>query len=127
MDVYNEDEGIYGTIVLKIGRTTGRRLGLLTDERASVKIVHDKKEYIFKNVYFVRNLLGQGHFFEKGDSGSGVFVAEGQEPGKALGIGFAVLKTLNGTYICKIADILNDLKLNLVRYNDQILLGTNET
>lgn len=127
VDVYNEDEGIYGTIVLKIGRTTGRRLGLLTDERASVKIVHDKKEYIFKNVYFVRNLLGQGHFFEKGDSGSGVFVAEGQEPGKALGIGFAVLKTLNGTYICKIADILNDLKLNLVRYNDQILLGTNET
>lgn len=54
-----------------------------------------------------------------GDSGSGVFVVEENQPDKVLGIAIAVSKNYRETYVCKIPTTLNNLTLQLVRYKEQ--------
>lgn len=120
VEVYNEDDGIYKKMVMKTGRTTGQTFGQLDGEIESIRMEHpagSNRYYIFKNIYLVYNISGQGHFFEPEDSGSGVFVAEGKKPGKALGIGFATSVHNSKTFVCKIAKVLNTLKLKIVRQN----------
>lgn len=137
--IYNEDDGIAmkSVEVMKTGRTTGITFGKLHQncDEYSIKMYHPPQTdtfYSFKDVYVVRNKLGEA-FFEPGDSGSGVFVvektAEGDKPGKALGILFAGMCSEEVSsenafskeaypeeaYVCKIAKILDTLGLTIVR------------
>lgn len=76
-------------------------------------------DFLFKNVYVVDKIAGEDQlFFKPGDSGSGIFVMEDGKPDKALGIGIAIAKFSQETYVCKIAKILNTLGLEIVKYRE---------
>lgn len=107
------------TKVMKLGRTTEKTFGELTDDSLSIKVPVDtsclSKGYIdFFNCYAIKNIAGKEAFFSQGDSGSGVFVEEKDTPLKPLGIAFASL--LSQTAVCKIDTIVNKLDLTIVRY-----------
>lgn len=71
------------------------------------------------NVFVVDKIAGQNQrFADLGDSGSGVFVVEDGKPDQALGIEFALAKFSQETFVCKIANILNFLGLEIVRYRE---------
>lgn len=104
---------------MKLGRTTEKTFGELTDDSLSIKVPVDtsclSKGYIdFFNCYAIKNIAGKEAFFSQGDSGSGVFVEEKDTPLKPLGIVFASL--LSQTAVCKIDTIVNKLDLTIVRY-----------
>lgn len=104
---------------MKLGRTTEKTFGELTDDSLSIKVPVDtsclSKGYIdFFNCYAIKNIAGKEAFFSPGDSGSGVFVEEKDTPLKPLGIAFASL--LSQTAVCKIDTIVNKLDLTIVRY-----------
>lgn len=104
---------------MKLGRTTEKTFGELTDDSLSIKVPVDtsclSKGYIdFFNCYAIKNIAGKEAFFSQGDSGSGVFVEEKDTPLKPLGIAFASL--LSQTAVCKIDTIVNKLDLTIVRY-----------
>lgn len=107
------------TKVMKLGRTTEKTFGELTDDSLSIKVPVDtsclSKGYIdFFNCYAIKNIAGKEAFFSQGDSGSGVFVEEKDTPLKPLGIAFASL--LSQTAVCKVDTIVNKLDLTIVRY-----------
>lgn len=134
VDIYDENDGILDIEVMKTGRTTGIRFGNLFGEMSAniEQPVGSGNKYRFDSIYVVNKIRDQKTFFELGDSGSGVFVAENQKPVKALGIGIgiAVGTKFPQTYVCKIANILNTLKLDIVRYREinkeQTLASTEE-
>lgn len=120
VDVYNEKNGISKIKVMKTGMTTGQTFGELNGELLSFRIEHPAGSYRyfqFGNAYYIDEIPGEPHFFRSGDSGSGVFLAEGGRPGEALGIGIAYSTISNTTLVCKIDEILNDLRLTIVRQN----------
>ena len=84
------DLEIQSTIVTKIGRTTKKTTGLLS-EIGSYKVTHNWKDRIFKECF---QITDQGsRFGREGDSGSGVFLKETERhEKKALGILFATDK-----------------------------------
>lgn len=54
-----------------------------------------------------------GPFFNLGDSGSGVFLTENENPTKPLGIAFAKLYNEPKTFVCRIDQVAKALKLRL--------------
>lgn len=76
--------------------------------------LNSKIEHELPELYLVEDINTALPFFEKGDSGSGVFV-EG-DPDKPLGIGVAVSEKYPETYVCKIDEFVNKFELKLVSY-----------
>lgn len=102
-----------GEDVFKIGRTTGPTTGHLKRTGTSLTFKMDKaKEFmIFKQCYSVE---GNGEsFFQKGDSGSGVFVITNDGTLKPLGIAFAF--SMSETAVCKIEKIVDKLDLVIIK------------
>jgi len=79
-------DGIAGKKVWKSGRTTGITTGIVETDAAKVKVWYGDRWIIFEDIILVRGLA------RGGDSGSPVFLMEGDEPGegdKICGILFA--------------------------------------
>lgn len=110
--------------VKKTGRTTETTYGYLIDFKqhrivsARIFLIPDSDEYYeFQMPYVVRDKYKKKAFFEKGDSGSGVFVlGERNLPEKALGIAFGYSYEKPYTFVCNIDEILTKLNLELVKY-----------
>lgn len=112
--------------VIKSGRTTGRRVGVLQHGILSVKV--DKSflsrgYFAFFNCYAIGNTNSQV-FFTGGDSGSGVSVIEKDGTLKPLGIAFAYLNSQ--TAVCRIDEIIKSLQLNIVKYCSSPPLNVSE-
>lgn len=106
--------------VQKTGRTTGRTEGYLKNTLQSVIV----KNFKFKNLYHVVN-IDDTDFFKEGDSGSGVFLVQGEEITKPVGIAFAFMKDSKQTLVCPIDAVIDKLRLSLVMYPKENELCTN--
>jgi len=69
-------DGIAGRKVWKSGRTTGVTVGVVESDSAKVKVWYGDKWIIFEDVILVRGMA------RGGDSGSPVFLMEGEGPGE---------------------------------------------
>lgn len=101
--------------VIKTGRTTGTREGLLKGPIPCLTVRVDKsfmsKGYmVFYRCFSVKN--DTQPFFQAGDSGSGVFVKSSDGTLKPLGIAFAFSDTQ--TVVCQIEPIIRSLDLVIV-------------
>lgn len=68
----------------------------------------------FENCYLIAN-KENGIFFDKGDSGSGVFLKDKTEDKlKPLEIAFAIRQFATGTYVCKIDKILQEFSISVI-------------
>lgn len=102
---------------MKKGRTTGTTYGYLEDNSLTIKVntwFSSFSYFVFHNCFAVRSYTKDDSFFEQGDSGSGVFLMDGDKTYKALGIAFASLPEM--VAVCKIDEILDKLDLQIVRY-----------
>lgn len=106
--------------VQKTGRTTGRTEGYLKDTIPSVSV----KDFKFKNCYHVVK-IDDTDFFKEGDSGSGVFLVQGEEITKPVGIAFAFMNFSAHTFVCSIDAVIDRLRLSLVMYPKENELCTN--
>lgn len=101
--------------VIKTGRTTGTREGLLKGPIPCLTVRVDKSfmsngYMVFYRCFSVKN--DTQPFFEAGDSGSGVFVKSSDGTLKPLGIAFAFSDTQ--TVVCQIEPIIRSLDLVIV-------------
>lgn len=104
--------------VKKTGRTTETTFGQLVCVMTSVNEPSGSglgEPMGLKLVYGVSDMYLDEPFFERGDSGSGVFVL-GEEIDRPLGIaiGFSTKDQL--TFVCKIDSVLQDLDIDIVKY-----------
>lgn len=102
--------------VIKSGRTTGRRVGVLQHNILSVRVDESflsRGFFAFFKCYAIGNANSQA-FFKGGDSGSGVYVIENDRTLKPLGIAFAYL--ISQTAVCRIDEIIETLGLEIVKY-----------
>lgn len=100
--------------VMKRGGTTGETEGRLTGNTLSVRV--DKDPNVGGFYYFSRCFsidICDGPFFEKGDSGSGVFLMENERPTKPLGIAFAKHMISQKTAVCRIDKIVEAFGLSV--------------
>lgn len=100
--------------VMKRGGSTGETEGLLTGNAFTVCIDKDLSSggfYHFKNCFSIAS--SSRPFFEKGDSGSGVFLIENERPTKPLGIAFAKSSIYNITAVCRIDKIAEAFGLSV--------------
>lgn len=106
-------------LVRKRGRTTGDTTGKLVLECMHVR-VHSKevhgRYYEFENCFAVTQ-TDETTFFEKGDSGSGVFLIDEKDSSlKPLGIAFAFYRFK--TAVCKIRQITNAFNVSVYEYEE---------
>ena len=117
MRLANEHELKFnGTMrVTKIGRTTGKTVGLLSRENESISIPNrnvDGGFCEFEDCYSIENCNSSSLFFDLGDSGSGVFLLDNfGNSNKALGIAFAT--GCEKTYVCKLKEIVKQFNLSV--------------
>lgn len=107
-------------MVTKTGKTTKKTYGYLIKEmmRAKISIPGFIDTVHLPELYIVEDIDKAHRFFEKGDSGSGVFVVGNEQEEEVLGIGIAVSLKKPETYVCKIDKIVTNMNLKLVRYNE---------
>lgn len=110
--------------VTKRGRTTGDTTGKLVGDCLYVRVYSTQVPvgyYEFQNCFAVEQTDNSQRFFEKGDSGSGVFVIDDNDRSlKPLGIAFAFLSSK--TAVCKIGQITNAFKVAV--YDNEQLMDT---
>jgi hypothetical protein len=114
--------------VIKRGRTTKETVGILKYGAASIRIPTKNKMaiQIFNNCYVIGH-KGNTVFFEKGDSGSGVFLIDtNDEKLLPLGIAFAKLNSWKETFVCKIDTILQEFDVSVIEEGEE-LMETSET
>lgn len=100
--------------VMKRGGSTGETEGLLTGNTLSVCVDKDLSSGGFYHFDRCFSIESSGRpFFEKGDSGSGVFLIENGRPTKPLGIAFAKLSIKHITAVCRIDKIAEVFGLSL--------------
>lgn len=106
--------------VTKTGKTTQKTYGYLTNDImcANISIPGFIKDIYLPELYIVEDIDKNQRFFEKGDSGSGVFVVGKEQLEIPLGIGIAVSLSRPEAYVCKIDKIVTNLELTLVRYTE---------
>lgn len=112
-------------LVKKKGRTTGETFGKLVGDCLYVRVYSTEvrgRYYEFENCFSVKPKDKTTRFFEKGDSGSGVFVIEKDNSLKPLGIAFASL--FCKTAVCKIGQITNAFNVSVYDYEE--LMDTSE-
>lgn len=108
-------------LVTKTGKTTKKTYGYLTNDvmLADISIPGFLKKISLPELCIVENRNEKERFFEKGDSGSGVFVVDEDQREKVLGIGIAVSDDeKHEAYVCKIDKIVTNMALTLVRYTE---------
>lgn len=119
-------------VVTKTGKATRKTEGVLSKDVmfAEMSIPGSDKKIYLPELYIVHDKEKGNPFFEKGDSGSGVFVVGKDKKEYVLGIGIAVdVACQRGeSYVCKIDQIIKNLELTLVKYTEegqqQILAST---
>lgn len=100
--------------VIKRGGATGETEGLLTGNTFSVCVDKDFNFggfYYFARCFSIKS-IGRP-FFERGDSGSGVFLMENGKPTKPIGIAFAKLLINHKTAVCRIDKIVEAFGLSV--------------
>lgn len=86
---------------------------------ADISIPGFLKKFSLPELCIVEDRDKNERFFEKGDSGSGVFVIDEDQREKVLGVGIAVsVVEKHEAYVCKIDKIVTNLALTLVRYTE---------
>lgn len=110
----------YNERVTKTGKATQKTYGYLTNDImvADISIPGFITEINLPELYIIKDIDENQRFFEKGDSGSGVFVVGEDQQEKVLGIGIAVSRAEPEAYVCKIDKIVTNLELTLVRYTE---------
>lgn len=110
-------------IVTKTGKATRKTEGVLRREAlfARTATYVCGQYFVLPGLYIVHDKDKENPFFEKGDSGSGVFVVGKDKKEYVLGIGIAVAgaRQSRKTYVCKIDHIIKNLGLKLVRYTEE--------
>lgn len=106
--------------VKKRGRTTGDTIGKLVGDCMPISVpctkVH-QRYYEFENCFVVKH-NAETIFFDKGDSGSGVFlIDENDNSLKPLGIAFAYFLS-SKTAVCKIRQITNAFNVSVYGYEE---------
>lgn len=100
-------------LVKKRGRTIGDTIGKLVDECMHVCI----DSYVFQNCFAIEQMDIDTIFFDKGDSGSGVFViGERDNSLKPLGIAFAFY--CSKTAVCKIGQITDAFNVSVYDHEE---------
>lgn len=105
--------------VMKRGGSTGETEGLLTGNTFSVCVDKDFNIggfYYFARCFSIKSIARP--FFERGDSGSGVFLMENGAPTKPLGIAFAKLLIHNDTAVCRIDKIAEAFGLSVYQHEE---------
>lgn len=107
-------------LVKKRGRTTGDTTGKLVGDCLYVRVYSTQvygRYYEFENCFAVKQMDKTKTFFEKGDSGSGVFVIDGKDNSlKPLGVAFASF--CSKTAVCKIGEITNAFNVSVYDYEE---------
>ena len=97
-------------MVRKTGRSSGNTIGILKSASHYPSITsrtYFGRTFNFGSCYYIEDHEGE-LFFRLGDSGSGVFLINGEKP---LGIGFAI--GLSCTYACRISEILHEFNVTI--------------
>lgn len=106
-------------LVKKRGRTTGDTIGKLVDDCLYICVDSTKVQgryYVFEKCFAVKG-RDETKFFDKGDSGSGVFLIDKKDNSlKALGIAFAFFQTK--TAVCKIRQITDAFNVSVYGYEE---------
>lgn len=106
-------------MVKKRGRTTGDTIGKLVDDCLYICVDSTKVQgryYVFEKCFAVKG-RDETKFFDKGDSGSGVFLIDKKDKSlKALGIAFAFFQTK--TAVCKIRQITDAFNVSVYGYEE---------
>lgn len=123
MEVMDGNSLIYdgSTKVLKRGHVTGETHGILISNTASIAIgseSNNEYEYQFDNCYEIRSSELGEPFFTAGDSGSAVFVHEGDKL-KPLGIAFA-FDAIGTTCACRIDQIVQAFNLSIYQEEEDM-------
>lgn len=107
--------------VKKRGRTTGDTIGKLVGDSMFVRVystqVH-RESYDFENCFAVKQTDDDATFFERGDSGSGVFLIDEDNSLKPLGIAFASF--CSKTAVCKIRQIADAFNVSVYEDEEQM-------
>lgn len=127
-EIYLPDENslqFNGSILVKKrGRTTGDTFGKLVNDCMYVRVYSTKvhgRYYEFKNCFAVKQ-KDETTFFDKGDSGSGVFLNDKKDNSlKPLGIAFAFFRSK--TAFCKIRQITDSFKVSVYGYEEPMDLS----
>lgn len=106
-------------IVLKRGGATGETFGRLLDGSWSPCVNPRLNDiafqmgsfYFFESCFAVEDIYE--HFFDFGDSGSGVFLTENRKPTKPLGIAFAKLDNEPITFVCRMNEVAEAFNLRV--------------
>lgn len=101
---------------------TGKTKGILVSGMISIRVdnVPSPLKYRFDYCYEIINKHGCKHFFEPGDSGSGVYLLDERGNKKPVGIAFAF--GLNGdTYACRIEFVTRAFELPLYDVQESII------
>lgn len=105
---------------MKRGGSTGETEGLLSGNLLSVCVDKDFNLggfYYFSRCCFSIKSIDRP-FFERGDSGSGVFLMENGRPTKPLGIAFAKLLINHNTAVCRIDKIAEAFGLSVYQHEE---------
>lgn len=107
------------TIVIKRGITTGDTEGWLMSDSGSACVKKDLTTgytYQFDNCFVIKSTT-EDTFFDKGDSGSAVFV---KEDGKLKPLGIAFAFSANETYACRIDKIVQAFNLSILEEEEDM-------
>lgn len=107
------------TIVIKRGITTGDTEGWLMSDKCSACVKKDLTTgytYQFDNCFVIKSTT-EDTFFDKGDSGSAVFV---KEDGKLKPLGIAFAFSANETYACRIDKIVQAFNLSILEEEEDM-------
>lgn len=103
-------------LVKKRGRTTGDTIGKLVNKDMPLCVRVHGRIYEFKNCFCVKQ-INKEPFFEKGDSGSGVYLIDEKDGSlKPVGIAFAFF--CSETAVCKIREIVEAFNVSVYEYEE---------
>lgn len=107
--------------VKKRGRTTGDTTGQLVGDCLYVRVystqVHGRY-YEFENCFAVKQMDNTKPFFQKGDSGSGVFVIDKKDNNSLKPLGVAFASYFSKTAVCKIGEITDAFNVSVYDYEE---------
>lgn len=107
-------------LVKKRGRTTGDTVGKLVGDCMYVCVNSTQVPglyYEFQNCFAIEQMDIDNIFFDKGDSGSGVFVIDERDNSlKPLGIAFAFY--CSKTAVCKLGQITSAFNVSVYDYEE---------
>lgn len=115
------------TVVIKRNKLTGNTYGVLTSDNFFIKVNSPFKQthYMFKNCFGVRSINIDKPFFNKGESGSAVYVKGKNNILMPLGIAFACHPD-GATCVCRIDKIIQAFNVSIYQVEDEEDMETEE-